>query len=89
MKQKYQDDCNVIRSQFERALNACGLEFRSDKVCKINTIIQVNVYLINFNQLWEGYIRWELEQKDLLKVMDIYDRLLATPTQGYKTHMDK
>ncbi|XP_070503379.1 pre-mRNA-processing factor 39 isoform X2 [Chironomus tepperi] len=68
-KQKYQDDRDAIRNQFERALNFCGLEFRSDK-------------------LWEGYIRWELEGKDLLKVIDIYDRLLATPTQGYKTHMD-
>lgn len=38
VKQKYQDDCNSIRSQFERALNACGLEFRSDKVSRINTI---------------------------------------------------
>lgn len=70
IKQKHQNDRDFIRSQFERAVEACGLEFRSDK-------------------LWEGYIRWENEEKDLIRVVGIYDRLLATPTQGYKNHMEK
>lgn len=64
------DDEEFIRSQFERALTACGLEFRSDR-------------------LWDGYIKWEMEGKRLQNVTSIYDRLLATPTQGYTTHFDK
>ncbi|KAF5298736.1 hypothetical protein FQR65_LT09605 [Abscondita terminalis] len=64
------DDEEFIRSQFERALTACGLEFRSDR-------------------LWDTYIKWETEAKRLQQVTAIYDRLLATPTQGYTTHFDK
>lgn len=63
------DDEEFIRSQFERALSACGLEFRSDR-------------------LWDSYIKWETESKRLQHVTAIYDRLLATPTQGYTTHFD-
>ncbi|KAF5288487.1 hypothetical protein FQA39_LY15416 [Lamprigera yunnana] len=63
------DDEEFIRSQFERALTACGLEFRSDR-------------------LWDSYIKWETEAKRLQQVTAIYDRLLATPTQGYTTHFD-
>ncbi|KAL1379257.1 hypothetical protein pipiens_015029 [Culex pipiens pipiens] len=63
------DDETAIRSQFERALAACGLEFRSDK-------------------LWEAYIKWENEGKRVDKVVALYDRLLATPTQGYANHFD-
>lgn len=70
VKQKFQDDRNYIRSQFERALNACGLEFRSDK-------------------LWEGFIKWENEEKNFINIVAIYDRLLATPTQGYKNHLER
>lgn len=64
------DDETAIRSQFERALAACGLEFRSDK-------------------LWEAYIKWENEGKRVDKVVALYDRLLATPTQGYANHFDQ
>lgn len=38
VKQKHDGDRDYIRSQFERALNACGLEFRSDKVIFINKV---------------------------------------------------
>lgn len=69
-KATYGDDTGRIREQFERALSACGLEFRSDR-------------------LWEGYIKWELEEKNYRKVMEIYDRLLATPTFGYMSHFDR
>lgn len=69
VKQNHQEDRDYIRSQFERALSACGLEFRSDK-------------------LWEGYIRWENEEKNLLNIVAIYDRLLATPTQAYKSQWE-
>lgn len=64
------EDEEFIRSQFDRALAACGLEFRSDR-------------------LWDSYIKWETEGKRLQKVTAIYDKLLATPTQGYTTHFDK
>lgn len=70
VKSSYSDNEDFIRSQFERALLACGLEFRSDK-------------------LWEAYIKWETENKRLQNVIDIYDRLLSTPTQGYNGHFDK
>jgi len=70
VKTNYNDDENNIRSQFERALSACGLEFRSDK-------------------LWEAYIKWETEGKRIMNIVEIYDRLLATPTQGYNGHFDR
>lgn len=38
--------------------------------------------------MWDGYIKWENEEKNLQKIVVIYDRLLATPTQGYKTHFE-
>jgi pre-mRNA-processing factor 39 len=38
--------------------------------------------------LWDGYIKWENEEKNLQNIVAIYDRLLATPTQGYKTHFE-
>jgi pre-mRNA-processing factor 39 len=38
--------------------------------------------------LWDGYIRWENEEKNVQNIVGIYDRLLATPTQGYKGHWD-
>lgn len=70
VKTSHSEDEEYVRSQFERALVACGLEFRSDK-------------------LWEAYIKWETDGKRLHNVVSIYDRLLATPTQGYNGHFDK
>lgn len=64
------DEEDHIRAQFERALTACGLEFRSDR-------------------LWDVYIKWETEAKRYQNVTGLYDRLLATPTQGYTNHFDK
>ncbi|XP_076266978.1 pre-mRNA processing factor 39 isoform X2 [Rhynchophorus ferrugineus] len=63
------DDDEYVRSQFERAVAVCGLEFRSDR-------------------LWESYIKWETEGKRLQRVTSIYERLLASPTQGYTVHFD-
>ncbi|XP_075148092.1 pre-mRNA processing factor 39 [Haematobia irritans] len=63
------EDEEYIRSQFERAVNACGLEFRSDK-------------------LWDAYLKWENEGKRYQNMVNIYDRLLAIPTQGYSGHFD-
>ena len=70
VKTNYTEDESMIRTQFERALAACGLEFRSDK-------------------LWEAYIKWENEGKNVRNIIAIYDRLLTTPTQGYNNHFDK
>ncbi|CAG9859481.1 unnamed protein product [Phyllotreta striolata] len=63
------EDEEFVRSQFERAVASCGLEFRSDR-------------------LWDSYVKWETEGKRLQRVTAIYDRLLATPTQGYTSHFD-
>jgi len=41
------------------------------------------------DRLWESYIKWETEGKRLQNVTNLYDRLLATPTQGYTNHFDK
>lgn len=41
------------------------------------------------DKLWEAYIKWETENQDLKRVIGIYDRLLATPTQGYNSHFDR
>lgn len=40
------------------------------------------------DKLWEAYIKWETEAKRMFNVVAIYDRLLATPTQGYNGHFD-
>lgn len=69
-KESKPEDRDYTQSQFERAIDACGLEFRSDK-------------------LWEAYLRWEIDGKRLKHVVDVYDKLLATPTQGYNSHFDK
>jgi len=70
VKSHHGEDEQFIRAQYERAVAACGLEFRSDK-------------------LWDAYIRWENESKRYNRVVQIYDRLLAIPTQGYNGHFDK
>lgn len=70
VKSHHDDDEQFIRLQYERAVKACGLEFRSDK-------------------LWDAYIRWENDAKRYHRVVQIYDRLLAIPTQGYNGHFDK
>lgn len=64
------EDEDYIRAQFEKAVLACGIEFRSDR-------------------LWDSYMKWESEGKRLQNVTAIYDRLLATPTQGYTQHFEK
>jgi len=68
-KSAFKEDEELLRSNFEKALETCGLEFRSDR-------------------LWEAYIKWETENKNLQNITNIYDRLLATPTQGYQSHFD-
>ncbi|VVC31593.1 Tetratricopeptide-like helical domain,HAT (Half-A-TPR) repeat [Cinara cedri] len=69
MKSAYPDDEEMIREQFERAVDACGIEFRSDR-------------------LWDHYIKFELDCKQYIRVTDIYERLIATPTHGYLNNFD-
>ncbi|EDW81510.1 uncharacterized protein Dwil_GK12105 [Drosophila willistoni] len=69
IKAHHVDDEQFIRLQYERAVKACGFEFRSDK-------------------LWDAFIRWENESKRYNRVVQIYDKLLAIPTQGYNGHFD-
>lgn len=40
------------------------------------------------DRLWESYIKWETENKRFNKVMEIYDRLLCTPTFDYMAHFE-
>ncbi|XP_017784067.1 PREDICTED: pre-mRNA-processing factor 39 [Nicrophorus vespilloides] len=40
------------------------------------------------DRLWENYIKWEIEGKRLQFATLVYERLLATPTQGYLQHFD-
>ncbi|KAF7233551.1 Pre-mRNA-processing factor 39 [Paragonimus skrjabini miyazakii] len=58
-----------MRSLYEEALDAAGLEFRSDA-------------------LWEHYISWESGHNRLVNVVDIYTRMLQTPTQLYFQNWD-
>lgn len=41
------------------------------------------------DKLWDAYIKWESEAKRISHVVNVYDRLLATPTQGYNAHFDR
>ncbi|XP_014239862.1 pre-mRNA-processing factor 39 [Cimex lectularius] len=68
-KSLMKDDEEKLRAEFERAIEQCGLEFRSDR-------------------LWDCYIKWEMEVKNYQNAYALYHRLLATPTQGYKTHFE-
>lgn len=40
------------------------------------------------DKLWDAYIKWESDAKRMSNVVAVYDRLLATPTQGYNSHFD-
>uniref|UniRef100_A0A1B6HCR9 Uncharacterized protein n=1 Tax=Homalodisca liturata TaxID=320908 RepID=A0A1B6HCR9_9HEMI len=68
-KTTFADDEEMLRSTFEKALETCGLEFRSDR-------------------LWDAYLKWETDNKNLQNITKIYDRVLATATQGFQTHFD-
>lgn len=45
-------------------------------------------FFIRSDRLWEAYLKWENENKNLLNVTNIYGRLLATATQGYQNHFE-
>nr|CAD7402603.1 unnamed protein product [Timema cristinae] len=97
-KAAYADNEDHLRTQFEKAISACGMEFRHEKnsvhPTEIRTSISpssgVKLYTTSASdRLWESFIKWETEGKRLQNITAIYDRLLATPTQGYTNHFDK
>ncbi|XP_065661700.1 pre-mRNA-processing factor 39 isoform X2 [Hydra vulgaris] len=61
---KLNENQQLIRSLFDRALDSAGMEFRS-------------------NKLWDTYITWEKALGNLKRVTEIFDRLIATPTQQH------
>ncbi|VDD92816.1 unnamed protein product [Enterobius vermicularis] len=68
---QHQDNAaEKLRAIYERALKACGLDFRSDK-------------------LWKEYINFEQKNGELLRVSELYDLLLSTPTLLYNSHFEK
>jgi len=60
---EYKEDKEFIRAQYERAVEACGREWRSDK-------------------LWDHYVKFETDNKNLENVFKLYQRILKNPTQG-------
>jgi len=69
LKTHHTDDVDRIRNMFEKALETCGLEYRSDR-------------------LWDHYIKWEIDQNQLLNASNIYNRLIATQTLGHLQHFE-
>ena len=41
------------------------------------------------HRLWDLYIAWETEQKDLIKATSIYDKVISIPLQLYNYHFEK
>nr|XP_006824828.1 PREDICTED: pre-mRNA-processing factor 39-like [Saccoglossus kowalevskii] len=41
------------------------------------------------DKLWDMYINWEKEKKNLKKMTGLYDKLLGIPTQLYSHHFDQ
>eukprot|EP00118_Oscarella_pearsei_P003949 m.16413 g.16413 ORF g.16413 m.16413 type:complete len:598 (+) comp26905_c0_seq1:484-2277(+) len=41
------------------------------------------------DRLWENYVEWALAQNNFLLMRQIYDRLLAVPTQYYSKHFEQ
>ncbi len=68
---------DYVREQYEKAIHACGRDWRSDK-------------------LWDHYVKWETSiekekevgTKNYHRVVAIYDRILANPTQGLSHQFD-
>lgn len=36
--------------------------------------------------MWEHYLHWELELNDLRHALNVYDKIIRTPTQKYMDH---
>lgn len=66
---EYKENKEFIRAQYERAVEACGREWRSDK-------------------LWDHYVKFETDNKNLENVYKLYQRILKNPTQGLSHQFD-
>jgi len=64
------DDIEYITQQYDRAVEACGKDFKSDK-------------------LWDSYIKFQLEQKNMIKTYHVFERCLKIPTMGLVENFDK
>lgn len=75
IKVEYAVDEYFIRQQYERAVAACGREWRSDK-------------LWDHYVKWELSLQEEATVKDFRKVLKIYDQILLNSTQGLSHQFD-
>jgi len=69
MKSIESETPQIVRDSYERAVNACGREWRSDK-------------------LWDHYVKWEHENKDLPRIFQMYQKILRNPTQGLSQQLE-
>ena len=67
---QHKDDISYIRDQYNRALKACGREWRSDKI-------------------WDQFVKFETEHKNMIEVYQLFGRILRNSTQGLTGQFDK
>jgi pre-mRNA-processing factor 39 len=77
VKSEFGSKPDFVRSQYERAIEACGKEWRSDK-------------LWDHFVKWETQIEKDKEvgTKNYFRVIALYDRILCNPTQGLSHQFD-
>lgn len=77
VKAEFGSKPEFVRSQYERAVEACGKEWRSDK-------------LWDHYVKWETQIEKDKEvgSKNYKRVVALYDRILQNPTQGLSHQFD-
>ena len=77
VKAEFGSKPDFVREQYERAVEACGKEWRSDK-------------LWDHYVKWETQVEKEKEvgSKNYKRVVALYDRILKNPTQGLSHQFD-
>lgn len=77
VKAEFGSKPEFVRAQYERSIEACGREWRSDK-------------LWDHYVKWETSLEKEKEvgSKNYSKVVALYDRILSNPTQGLTHQFD-
>ena len=77
VKGEFGNKPDFVRDQYERAVDACGKEWRSDK-------------LWDHYVKWEIQVEKEKEvgSKNYKRVVALYDRILQNPTQGLSHQFD-
>lgn len=73
VKEEFSSKEDFVRAQYERAVEACGREWRSDK-------------LWDHYVKWE--IQRAKDEKNFSRVVHLYDRILRNPTQGLSHQFD-